>query len=298
MGSTLSKAKQAKPLLEQVPAELLEKLGPELVGSLLVPFLAAEGAPLGVTVSYIIDAQRYQNLICDEDQEMAKGVRDIGWRWFREHIRDVEVIERKGGNGKLLGRKARIILDTVVDAKKRGNEKYASIDTGWIEYFGWDKDKLNWEIALANHIMEIAEENIGKDVSVLKHVWPGDGMNKYRQVINIRHIFNASDVPDDDDEDDDVDETESDDSIVYTKKDVRKAFKDANFDYNDEDVDVSLEILEDELTSDEVLDEVADYFDKDSKDIVVSKEAKKAIKDEDMLDYVTLLVMDNVEPQF
>lgn len=126
----------------------------------------------------------------DADQEMAKGVRDIGWKFFRETIEDVEVFERRSKDGKfLVGKKARIHFPSDGD-----DENF--IDTEWIEHNGFHYPELTFEMALARSIEKDARSVIGGEALIIKHVYPIEMANgkpgKSRSIANIIPLGNTN----------------------------------------------------------------------------------------------------------
>lgn len=74
----------------------------------------------------------------------------------------VEIIERQA-NGKLFGKKARIHFTDPRDSSKQ------EMDTGWVEYYGTEAGEYAaWQTSLANTIVNVAEDNIGKECVMTK----------------------------------------------------------------------------------------------------------------------------------
>lgn len=246
--------RETKPVTEYIPPGLREPIGSAAVAPLLSVYLANEGVPIDAALNFVKKAVAFQDMICDDEQDMAQSKKGEGYRWFREKIRDVTIIERRMSGNRLLGKKARIIFDS----KAKNSNDYDSIDTDWIEYNGFNADENWWEVALANSIMTEAKEYIGRDVSVLKHVH-SDGMEKHREIINIRPIYSSSDMPDEPDEDETADDGEIDqDKIIALLEEVE-------FKFEDQDVDDLLEILEDPDDPRDIVDAMNDILDLDIK---------------------------------
>lgn len=74
----------------------------------------------------------------------------------------VEIIERQA-NGKLFGKKARIHFTDPRDSSKQ------EMDTGWVEYYGTEAGEFAaWQTSLANTIVNVAEDNVGKECIMTK----------------------------------------------------------------------------------------------------------------------------------
>jgi hypothetical protein len=77
-------------------------------------------------------------------------------------IDGVEIIERKA-NGKLFGKKAKIHFTDPRDSTKQ------EMDTGWVEYHGTEASEFAaWQTSLANTIVRVAEDNVGKECVMTK----------------------------------------------------------------------------------------------------------------------------------
>lgn len=175
-------AKSQKSVTEEIPEILRNQMdNPEILTSLLPAYLT--DLPLEEAIHFINGALDHQNSM---DLEETK--------WFKFKLDSVEVIERKYAGDKLLGRKLRLHF---MGTNYRSNEEEAQfIDTGWLEFFGWNQEQFAWEKALANTLKNIAEDAIGKTVVAQKVVYETDD-GKARFLSNLRIMNNQ----DDDDED-------------------------------------------------------------------------------------------------
>lgn len=142
-------------ILGHVPTALRAKVPnyESILPVVLTPLLLEETKDLTQILGFIAGAIEFQRLSDDESSKSFKGT-----------ILRVEEIERKA-NGKLLGKKAKIIFEA---GGQNGKVTEQTIDTGWTEYHGYNPHEETFNVALANTIVDIAEENIGKDCFIRK----------------------------------------------------------------------------------------------------------------------------------
>lgn len=149
-------------ILENVPQALREPIAdPTIIGNVVPQF--AEGLSIDEVIRYINGAIRHQHRLgIDKDGHPLAEDKSNS---FKATMKRVEIIERRGEGNFLYGRKARLHLEAKGSGGKMEDQ---SIDTEWIEYFGYDKANEVFSIALANTIKRIAEDNIGKEVIIRK----------------------------------------------------------------------------------------------------------------------------------
>lgn len=112
---------------------------------------------LSETIEFIGGALEHQKKLASVD-EAGKSEAPS----FIVVIDSVETIERKA-NGKLFGKKAKLHFTDPRDGTKQ------EMDTGWTEYHGSDvHEYAAWQTSLANTIVRVAEENIGKECVMTK----------------------------------------------------------------------------------------------------------------------------------
>lgn len=112
---------------------------------------------LSETIEFIGGALEHQKKLASVD-EAGKSEAPS----FIVVIDGVETIERKA-NGKLFGKKAKIHFTDPRDGTKQ------EMDTGWTEYYGSDvHEYAAWQTSLANTIVRVAEENVGKECVMTK----------------------------------------------------------------------------------------------------------------------------------
>lgn len=273
----MSQEKNRK-ITDFVPKILREQLDhPETITQLLPNYLSH--VALEDAIYFIQDALEHQSLIPN-------------CAVFPAHMVRVEVEDRKS-NGKVLGSKA------ILHFKGKNTDGEITdqhIQTGWIEYHGWGVEKLSWEIALANTLKEIAEDNIGEDVFIQKHVFEsGDSYKKARMAINVTPKFKY----DDDNESDKAPE-ESRPRKTSVKKAPKIDWRDRTLglldtmdpdEYiNEKDIDEIVQIFEQgELTDDEILSDVAKWF-----QMSPSKLIQPSKPDNDQLVWCIQLFLENV----
>lgn len=142
-------------ILGHVPAALRTKFSNyhSVLPVVLAPLLREESDDLSTQLGYIAGAITYQELVAEESSKVFKGT-----------IKRVEEIKRES-NGFLLGKKARIVFES---AGQGGKVEEQTIDTGWVEFHGFGAHEEAFNVALANTIVEIAEENIGVECFIRK----------------------------------------------------------------------------------------------------------------------------------
>ena len=142
-------------ILSHVPEALRAKFPnyESVLPSVLTPLLLEETDDLSTVLGFISGAITFQELSSHESSKTFKGT-----------IKRVEEIKREP-NGFLLGKKARIVFDA---PGKGGKIVEQTIDTGWIEFNGFDAHVEAFNVALAKTIADIAEENIGNECFIRK----------------------------------------------------------------------------------------------------------------------------------
>ncbi len=242
--SPAAKKPREKSLLESVPLVLR---GPINDYSSVLPVVLSQrlaDVPMEVAISYIDGAILHQYRISREESKHFKG-----------KITEIEEIERHGSSGFLLGKKARIYFEgQSLKKSSKGrdqnndNVEEQHIDTGWIEYHGYNPEQFAWEIALSNAIVDFAEEHIGDEVVFQKAFVEGvetqGGGDRIRYVADIKFYGKSDDDDDDTDDSDDDDYVDTDDA---DGDDGADDDDDADGDVTIEDIEAAADALEVDL---------------------------------------------------
>ena len=189
----------SQSIFENVPQVLRERTeNPDAIAALLPTFLGRDDdVSLEQAISFLNGFLIHQKDVLDPEKVMDKNSHpkglnlDVGWRYFKETVKEVKIIERRsdGGRGALVGKKAQIVFDgKMTQGDRKGQNQ--TIDTDWIEheFMSEGEGTASWDMALARTIMQVAEEaaETGAEVVVCKHVWAGEDSKKLRKAIDIR----------------------------------------------------------------------------------------------------------------
>lgn len=225
-----------------------------------------KGQPLEVAIPFVNGLLEHQDLMADPDNKGFLGT-----------ILSVEVIERKGPSGFLLGKKAVIHFEG--RSRKGNGEEEQSITTDWIEYHGLDAHSQAWNVAHGNAIMAIAEDNIGKKCYFQKYVTDTED-SRVRKVIKLEPSFSSDDKSNSGKKSNRSSKRKSkpsDQDIEKFQDRLQEILDEYDEDENINDDDLKfLEELFDfgaaELSDRDIRDEVLDYLDIDKRDIEVPEE--------------------------
>ena len=278
-------------IMKEVPEVLRDPVSdPMILTSLLPNYL--QDHDITTAVRYIEGAMDHQRYIREEDS-----------RWFAiPELEEIEIIERELDSGFVLGKKARLHFRDKGFKTDKITEQH--IDTGWIEFNGFNKETMAFEVALANTLLAIAEENVGKKVFVYKAIYFTPDGDKLRYAANLRPSYdNDQDDEDDrssrrknkgkskprrrDEEEDDDYEDDEEDGEDYSEEihaEINKIDKDEFL--NDDDVEFLEWLFADgkEVDDEEIEEQIAEYLGIDTDDVVTPKrlrdrnEISRAIK--------------------
>jgi len=151
-------------ILNNVPSAFREPItgNAEAIISAVVPQYA-DGASIDDVIHFISGAIRHQKRVSinKDGQPLDEGKSNT----FKAVIDRVEIFDRRGDQNFLVGKKARLHLKA---KNAKGDMEDQSIDTEWTEYHAGRKEDETFGIALANTLVKVAKENIGKEVFIRK----------------------------------------------------------------------------------------------------------------------------------
>lgn len=181
----------------QVPPLLMERVArPEVLIQMLPHYLSH--LPLDTAVGFIDGAMHHQELLA-EDNQIVKGQSNVGWKWMKVRVLEVNTIERRvESSGKLIGKKAQLVLDSTREVQ--GKTEQETIDTDWVEYHFGDAASQAFEIAVARTIRDLALATLGQEILLCKYVEAGGSKGNIRKVMAAVLPAGQSVETDDDDD--------------------------------------------------------------------------------------------------